>query len=1427
MTTKLNLVNDNVLALSVTTTESLVANTIVGNGSGISNVNAAQLGGQAGSHYLDYTNFSNTPNLTVYTTKTDSVASNNAIKGLIDTKLAVSNATATFAPINNATMTGTTQFANLSDGTITITAFADEDNMASNSAALVPTQQSVKAYVDTEIAGISSSFTLSADSGTNDTFTTGGTLTFAGTANEIETTVTDDQIQIGLPNSVTVSNDLTVGGTLNSDDITASQVTVGGNAVITGNLTVQGTTTTVNSTEVTITDSVLRVNSDGSVVSAGLEAVIGSNTESILFNPTTQRWEFSDDVHTAGSVQFGSLSDGSISGVTFVDEDNMASNSATKVPTQQSVKAYVDSEVSGVTSSSTALIEDRMQVANVNSLVTTTQSALQGNIDTKMAVANVNAIQTTLQGNIDAKAPTNNASLTGTTAFENLSDGSITVTAFVDEDNMASDSATLVPTQQSVKAYVDAQAGGALTPLIEDRMQVANVVTIQTALQSDIDTKMAVANVNAIQTTLQGNIDLKAPLASPALTGTATFENLGDGAITIAGFKDEDNMASDSATHVPTQQSVKAYVDSQVTAQDVDFAGDSGTGAVDLDSQSLTVAGGTGLTSSASGQTLTVALDDTAVSIGTYGSTTVVPSITVDQQGRITGISNNTIATSFNIAADSGSADTVAGGETFTIAGDTGITTTVTNNQVSVDLDDTAVTPNSYGSATSIPTFTVDQQGRLTAAGSESISTDLQLAGDTGTDTVALASDTLTFAGTANEIETTVTNNQLQIGLPNSVTVSNDLTVGGTLNSDDITASQVTVSGSAVITGNLTVQGTTTTVNSTEVTITDSVIRVNSDGSVVSAGLEAIIGANTESILFNPTTQRWEFSDDIHTAGNLSVADVTFANLNDGAITVAGFVDEDNMSSDSATLVPTQQSVKAYVDSQAGGTLLPLIEDRMQVANVNSLVTTTQTSLQNNIDTKMAVANVVTIQTGLQASIDTKMAVANVAAIQTTLQGNIDLKAPLAGASLTGTTSFENLSDGSITVTAFVDEDNMASNSATLLPTQQSVKAYVDTEVSGANSTLQAGIDDRMQVANVNTIQTALQNSIGTKLAVANATLQNVTSTGATTSASITVGGLTSASIVYPGSDGTAGQAIVTDGSGNLSFTTVARDPIPTPGTFEPVKLKSITPDGSTAYALQYANSAAYSITNQNSLLVSLNGVMQEPGTSFTASGSTITFSSAIASDDVINFITDLAPSGTFTITNDTVTVPNLVANTITVNGVNVNTMINNKFDDVVDNAPATLNTLNELAAAMGDDQFFANTVTTSIAAKLATADFNSTLDTRLSSGNISANITTTGNMVAANFNTTSDQRLKSNIADAAPSSAIVDAIQVRQYDWNDSGKHDDYGFVAQELHAVYPAAVTPGESDAEVWTVDFSKLVPLLVKEVQDLKARIAELEG
>ena len=96
-----------------------------------------------------------------------------------------------------------------------------------------------------------------------------------------------------------------------------------------------------------------------------------------------------------------------------------------------------------------------------------------------------------------------------------------------------------------------------------------------------------------------------------ALTATSTELNLLDGITAIA---DEDDMSSNSATALATQQSIKAYVDSQVTAQDLDFQGDSGGALnIDLDSETLTIAGGTGIDTSGSGNTLTVAIDSTVV----------------------------------------------------------------------------------------------------------------------------------------------------------------------------------------------------------------------------------------------------------------------------------------------------------------------------------------------------------------------------------------------------------------------------------------------------------------------------------------------------------------------------------------------------------------------------------------------------------------------------------------------------------------------------------------------------------------------------------------------------------------------------------------------------------------------------------------------
>jgi hypothetical protein len=94
-------------------------------------------------------------------------------------------------------------------------------------------------------------------------------------------------------------------------------------------------------------------------------------------------------------------------------------------------------------------------------------------------------------------------------------------------------------------------------------------------------------------------------------------------------------------------------------------------------------------------------------------------------------------------------------------------------------------------------------------------------------------------------------------------------------------------------------------------------------------------------------------------------------------------------------------------------------------------------------------------------------------------------------------------------------------------------------------------------------------------------------------------------------------------------------------------------------------------------------------------------------------------------------------------------------------------------------------------------------------------------------YNVTSDQRLKENIQDAAPASALIDALQVREYDWKADGSHQRYGFIAQELVTVAPEAVHQPANHDDMMAVDYSKLVPMLVKEIQDLRKRIAILES
>jgi hypothetical protein len=196
-------------------------------------------------------------------------------------------------------------------------------------------------------------------------------------------------------------------------------------------------------------------------------------------------------------------------------------------------------------------------------------------------------------------------------------------------------------------------------------------------------------------------------------------------------------------------------------------------------------------------------------------------------------------------------------------------TTSGTHTQT-IDLADTGVTAASYGSSTAIPVITVNAQGQITAASTAAISTDLTIAADSGSnDVVSIGSDTLTFAGTANEVETTVTNNQIQIGLPDDVTIGNNLTV----------------------TGNLTVSGTTTTVNTETINLADNIITLNSNETGTpseNAGIEVERGTSTNvDLRWNEGTDIWELTKDgtdyyeIQTVGESTFA----ASIGDGNAT--------------------------------------------------------------------------------------------------------------------------------------------------------------------------------------------------------------------------------------------------------------------------------------------------------------------------------------------------------------------------------------------------------------------------------------------------------------------------------------------------------------------------------------------------------------
>lgn len=144
------------------------------------------------------------------------------------------------------------------------------------------------------------------------------------------------------------------------------------------------------------------------------------------------------------------------------------------------------------------------------------------------------------------------------------------------------------------------------------------------------------------------------------IDGTANIDSLTlTSGATVTAILDEDNMASDSATALATQQSIKAYVDAQITAQNLDIQADTGGAlSIDLDSETLTIAGGTGIDTSGSINTITVAIDSTVATL-TGTQTLTNKTLTSPVIGTIVNTGTLTLPTSTDTLVGRSTTDTL------------------------------------------------------------------------------------------------------------------------------------------------------------------------------------------------------------------------------------------------------------------------------------------------------------------------------------------------------------------------------------------------------------------------------------------------------------------------------------------------------------------------------------------------------------------------------------------------------------------------------------------------------------------------------------------------------------------------------------------------------------------------------------------------
>jgi len=257
--------------------------------------------------------------------------------------------------------TGTVTFGNLSDGTITVTAFVDEDNMASDSATLIPTQQSVKAYVDSQVA---SADTLAELTDTNITTPADGALLFydTGTSKWIDNVVSGD-ITIADTGVAAIGS-----GVIVNDDVNASAaISVSKTALVDGTgLTLTGDTLSVDAsqTQITAVGTIATGTWQGTAIADAYVAdnltISGGTVDNSVIGGTTAAAGTFTDLTASGTLTLGGTAvTSTATEINYLDVTTLGTTEASKVVTADAngVVTFdngISEEYTAVTSSSNA-----------------------------------------------------------------------------------------------------------------------------------------------------------------------------------------------------------------------------------------------------------------------------------------------------------------------------------------------------------------------------------------------------------------------------------------------------------------------------------------------------------------------------------------------------------------------------------------------------------------------------------------------------------------------------------------------------------------------------------------------------------------------------------------------------------------------------------------------------------------------------------------------------------------------------------------------------------------------------------------------------------------------------------------------------------------------------------------------------------------